>query len=94
MAYEGWRPYLADVDGLSFQQQHHRELRRLGTMLAEARKAAGLRQVDVAARLARSQSYVTKYEAGERRLDLFELRQVCEALGLPLREVVSRFSRA
>ncbi len=42
--------------------------------LRQARKEAGLTQVEVARRLSRSQSFVTKAETGERRLDVVELR--------------------
>ena len=52
----------------SFDQQDF--LRRL----RQARTEAGLTQVEVAKRLGRSQSFVTKAETGERRLDVVELR--------------------
>lgn len=42
--------------------------------LRQARKDAGLTQVEVARRLGRTQSFVTKAERGERRLDVVELR--------------------
>lgn len=42
-------------------------------MLVEARRKAGLTQADLAKRLRRHQSFVSKYEAGERRLDVVEL---------------------
>lgn len=42
--------------------------------LRQARRDAGLTQVVVAERLGRSQSFVTKAETGERRLDVVELR--------------------
>lgn len=64
---------------------------RLRLMLREAREQAGLRQSDVAAVLAVPQSFVSKYESGERRLDLIELQQVCAALGLSLATFVARF---
>ena len=67
------------------------EQRRLSALLRDLRAAAGLRQIDVAHRLGVPQSFVSKYEAGERRLDLVELRQVCEALGLGLRALIDRF---
>ena len=57
------------------------------------RKRAGLRQADVAERLGVPQSFVSKYEAGERRLDLVELRRITAALGTTLGEVVRRFER-
>ncbi len=48
--------------------------------LADARHAKNLTQADVAARLGKPQSYVSKYESGERRLDVVEFLGVCEAL--------------
>lgn len=43
------------------------------TRLRQARREAGLTQVDVAARLSKPQSYVAKCEAGDRRVDVIEL---------------------
>jgi transcriptional regulator with XRE-family HTH domain len=40
-----------------------------------ARLDAGLRQEDVAIRLKKPQSFVSKVEAGERRLDVAELQE-------------------
>lgn len=64
---------------------------RLRNLLRQIRVDAGLRQVDLAERLGQPQSYVSKYESGERRLDLLELRQVCEAIGISLQEFIRRF---
>ena len=55
---------------------------RLQDLLAAGRRAAGLTQWELAARLGRPQSFVSKYETGERRLDVVELLEVAEALGL------------
>jgi len=66
---------------------------RLVAMLREVRKKADLRQADVAERLGVPQSFVSKYETGERRLDLVELKRVCEALGTNLVDFVRRFER-
>jgi len=49
--------------------------------LKAARKAAGLNQEAVAERLERPQSYVAKYETGDRRLDVVEFIEVCRAIG-------------
>jgi len=57
-------------------------------LLREWREAAGLRQADLAERLARPQSFVSKYEAGERRLDVLEVRFVVQAMGRGLGEFV------
>ena len=64
------------------------------SLLREIRVAQGLRQRDVAERLGQPQSFVSKYESGERRLDLLELEQVCEACGLDLVSFVSRYRDA
>lgn len=53
---------------------------RLQALLTEVRKARELTQSDVAARLGRPQSFVAKYEGGERRLDVVEFVAVAEAL--------------
>ena len=65
--------------------------RRLRELLREVRTEAGLRQEDLARLLRQSQSFVSKYESGERRLDLLELQQICEAVGLTLEQFVRKF---
>ena len=47
-------------------------------------------QVQVAARLGVPQSFVSKYESGERRLDVVELGHVTGALGVTVREVLEQ----
>ncbi len=54
----------------------------------------GLTQVDIAKRIGRPQSFMAKIEAGERRLDVIELRQVCQAIGLTLPAFVDKLERA
>ena len=46
--------------------------------LIEARKQAGLTQVDVAKRLGRAHSFISKCELGERRVDFVELQQLAK----------------
>ena len=67
---------------------------RLLTLLRERRLAAGLRQQDIADRLRRPQSFVSKYETGERRLDILELREICVALGITLSTFVRELERS
>lgn len=55
------------------------------------RQEAGLRQIDVAERLKQPQSFVSKYESGERRLDLLELELVCRACETDLSNFVRRY---
>jgi len=63
---------------------------RLKTVLIEARKTARLTQAELAAKLSRPQSFVSKYERGERRLDLIELLEVCDALGVQPTQVIKK----
>ncbi|MDB5580084.1 MAG: Helix-turn-helix domain protein [Bradyrhizobium sp.] len=56
--------------------------RQMLAMLISARRNAGLHQADVARRLGKPQQFVSRYELGERRLDVFEFIDVAEALGL------------
>ncbi|MBX9790614.1 MAG: helix-turn-helix domain-containing protein [Pirellulales bacterium] len=67
------------------------EQEALQRVLRQLRLGAALRQEDLADRLNEPQSFVSKYESGERRLDLIELRQVCQATGVTLLELVQRF---
>ena len=63
-------------------------------LLVAARQKAGLTQVDLAEVLGQTQSFVSKYERGERRLDVIQLRTVCHALGVTLPEFVRRLEKA
>jgi transcriptional regulator with XRE-family HTH domain len=73
---------------------YSREQQKLIALLRQLRIDAEVRQVDLAKRLRRPQSFVSKYEIGERRLDLIELREVCAALGVPLAEFVRQFEES
>lgn len=51
---------------------------RMLARLREAREASGMTQVQVAERLGKPQSYVSKVENGERRIDPVELQRFAE----------------
>lgn len=69
-----------------YSQQHQ----RLRDLLIEARKKADLTQVEVAERLGKPQSFVAKYEGGERRLDVVEFIAVAKALELDPKALMDR----
>ena len=56
--------------------------KRLRKLLKAARLSVGLRQVDVAEKLARPQSHIAKIESGERKLDFIEVLDICAAICL------------
>ncbi len=60
-------------------------------LLREIREQAGLRQTDVASSIGKPQSFVSKYESGERRVDLLELEQICDACDVNLSGFVERY---
>jgi transcriptional regulator with XRE-family HTH domain len=63
-------------------------------ILKQLRDEAGLRQVDLATRLRRPQSFVSKYELGERQLTIIEIREICNALGFSLRYFVDSLEKS
>lgn len=70
--------------------KHQKALLKL---LREHRIKVGLSQEMLAKTLERPQSFVSKYESGERRLDLAELRQICKVLDTPLVELIQRWEK-
>jgi transcriptional regulator with XRE-family HTH domain len=59
----------------------------------EARRRKSITQVDLAERVGETQSFISKCERGERRIDLVELRTFCAAMDITLDEFVSQFQR-
>jgi len=69
----------------SVREEHLRkELRKL-------RKAAGLTQVELSKKLGIHQSFVSKYESGERQLKFQELELICEACNTSLHIFAKKF---
>lgn len=60
---------------------HSRRQAALIRCLVDARNEAGLTQQVVADQLGKPQSFVAKYENGERRLDVVEFIQIADVLG-------------
>jgi transcriptional regulator with XRE-family HTH domain len=62
---------------------HSPQQLQLQILLRQIRQKNNLTQVGLAERLQVRQAWVSSYERGERRLDILELRQVCNAMGIP-----------
>jgi len=58
--------------------------------LRELRKESNQTQAELAQKLRRRQTYVSKYELGERRLDLLEIYDICTACNISLAELIER----
>lgn len=69
-----------------------KQYQRFRDLITEARRSAGLTQVEVAARLKQNQSYVSKYESGVRRLDVVEYIQVAKAVGIDPAELIRKLA--
>lgn len=61
-------------------------------LLKELRQESGLTQQEIADRLSRPQSYVSKYELGERRLDFIETAEICESIGITIVDFARLYS--
>ena len=70
---------------------YSRNQRILLTLLREIRLEMGLRQQEVADRIQEPQSFVSKVESGDRRLDLVQLHIILNALEADLVGFVTRF---
>jgi len=70
---------------------------RYGTflkLLKKAREQAGLTQTQLAVKIGETQTFVSKCERGERRIDVVELHTFCRALGVSLKQFVAALERA
>jgi ribosome-binding protein aMBF1 (putative translation factor) len=65
----------------------------LQELLRRVRVDAGFTQTELAEKLQRPQSFVSKIESGERLLDILELKEICDVVGITLQEFVTRFER-
>jgi transcriptional regulator with XRE-family HTH domain len=66
----------------------------LAALLAEKRRAAGLRQVDLAKRLKRGQDYISDVETGQKILGAIELMEWADAIGFDARDAIKRLYKA
>ncbi|HET9136422.1 MAG TPA: helix-turn-helix transcriptional regulator [Candidatus Kapabacteria bacterium] len=72
---------------------HKKDYKILLDFIYQLRAASGMRQIDLAKKLKSQQSFVSKVETGERRIDLIELKDLCKALGTNLIDFVMEFER-
>lgn len=73
---------------------HSQNYQVFRSLLISSREASGLTQVQVAERLGKPQSFVSKYERGERRLDLSEFVDLADVLGIDVATFISTYRSA
>ena len=56
--------------------------------LKQARLKAGLRQIEVAKKLKRPQSYISRVESGGYRLDIVEVKRFAKLYGVDMNELI------
>lgn len=70
---------------------HTRHYRQLIGLVREEREKRQITQGQLAAMLGVQQAAISKIENCERRIDLLELRQICQALGVSLIDIINKF---
>jgi len=72
---------------------HRPEHAALAALLRDLRLKREMTQVEVCSALGVPQSFLSDVEAGQRRLDLVQLRDLCQVLGISLGRLVSQFEK-
>jgi len=72
---------------------HTKRQERLRALLKVARKKAGLTQDELTERMGAYKTFVSKYERGERQLDVIEFLAVAEALKLDPKALIDQVMR-
>jgi len=80
------------IGGLSAERQHDRKV--FLRLLRRVRIEAKLTQAELAKMLGVTQARISKYEQGERRIDMLELKRICDAVRLPLIELPTPYAGA
>jgi transcriptional regulator with XRE-family HTH domain len=88
-AYQSSCSYKLAVKKTAYLAQQQKLL----ALLRQLRIEAGLTQAQLAERLQRDQTFVSKYESGERRLDILEIRDVCRGIGIGFVDAMRRLDR-
>lgn len=72
---------------------HTREYAVFLELLIERRRRAGLTQAQIGEKLPFEQPGISKIERGERRVDVIELRMMCESFGMKLGDFIAELEK-
>ncbi len=73
---------------------HSHEYKLFQQQLRLAREGQGISQNELARRLQTTQGYISKFENGDLRLDIAQIRAFCQAIGIPFLELMRRYDEA
>jgi transcriptional regulator with XRE-family HTH domain len=73
---------------------HSDEYKTFLRILKSVREDAGVTQVELATRLKQTQTFISKCERGQRRIDVIEMRQICKALKLDFGSFIKKLDAA
>ena len=83
---------MEQIGGLSAERQ--RDRKAFLRLLRRVRIEAKMTQAQLSKILGVTQARISKYEQGERRIDMLELKTICDAIKLPLTEFARRFEES
>lgn len=63
----------------------------LTNLIKSIRVDNNLTQIELAEKIRKAQSYISKYESGQRKLDIFEIKDICNSLDISLVEFIQKF---
>lgn len=69
---------------------HTKKYKKFCELLVEARQSKNLMQKQLAEKLSKPQSFVSKYENGERRLDVVEFTEICDIIGVNPKKIIDK----
>jgi transcriptional regulator with XRE-family HTH domain len=72
---------------------HSPEYKTFLAVLRQARRRAGITQLELATKLGKEQTFVSKCERGERRIDVIELRAICAAIGVSMKQFMAALDK-
>lgn len=70
---------------------HDPKYRIFCRLIVDYRQRQGITQTQLSEKLQRPQSFVSKYENGERRIDLIEFIEIADALGIDSLKFIREF---
>ncbi len=79
---------------MNFFPHHQRRIDALAEILATTRQAKRLTTKQLAARLGEPETFVTNYESGKYRLNLPELVDIADAIGIDVIEILDRYQQS